>query len=196
MRVKGESPNVPIILVGNKADLDHARQVNALLNRIYIHCGPYHMTKPYDMVYIIWPISYNTFQMHQILPFLDCTLLNSGQMTMATTHSTSFFHFRFLKRKFRHSHQNGILNTSKQVPRQEWMLIKSFMIWWKKYTSKRKRLPQNRFQQNRSRIVVWKNLFRLFGNICKEIAENELLMTCDSWIMSHVVCKNALLYLP
>jgi len=27
MRVKGESPNVPIILVGNKADLDHARQV-------------------------------------------------------------------------------------------------------------------------------------------------------------------------
>jgi len=28
MRVKGESPNVPIILVGNKADLDHARQVS------------------------------------------------------------------------------------------------------------------------------------------------------------------------
>jgi GTPase SAR1 family protein len=27
MRVKGESPNVPIILVGNKADLDHAQQV-------------------------------------------------------------------------------------------------------------------------------------------------------------------------
>ena len=27
MRVKGESPNVPIILVGNKADLDHARKV-------------------------------------------------------------------------------------------------------------------------------------------------------------------------
>jgi len=39
MRVKGESPNVPIILVGNKADLDHARQVynlNALLNTICI----------------------------------------------------------------------------------------------------------------------------------------------------------------
>jgi len=28
MRVKGESPNVPIILVGNKADLDHARQIS------------------------------------------------------------------------------------------------------------------------------------------------------------------------
>merc|ERR1711996_236900 len=28
MRVKGESPNIPIILVGNKADLDHARQVS------------------------------------------------------------------------------------------------------------------------------------------------------------------------
>jgi Ras-related protein Ral-A len=28
MRVKGESPSVPIILVGNKADLDHARQIS------------------------------------------------------------------------------------------------------------------------------------------------------------------------
>jgi len=28
MRVKGESPNVPIILVGNKADLDHARKIS------------------------------------------------------------------------------------------------------------------------------------------------------------------------
>ena len=134
----------------------------------------------YVIVYILWPISYVIYQMHHSKPFLYCPLLNSGQISLAKTHSTLFFHFRFLKRKFRHSHQNGIWNISKQAQRQEWMLIKSFMIWWKKFTSKRKRLPQNRFQQNRSRIVVWKNLFRLFGNICKEIAENDLLMIYDS----------------
>ena len=168
MRVKGESPNVPIILVGNKADLDHARQVynlNALLNTI-------------------------------------CIIVS---LLQRRTPLYFFFHFRFRKRKFRHWRQNGIWNISKQVPRQEWMLIKSFMIWWKRFTSKRKRLSRNRFQQNRSRIVVWKNLFRLFGNICKEIAENELLMIYDSKIMTHdlwvMLCdsfnvKNALLYLP
>ena len=130
--------------------------------------------------------------------FIDYEMLNHSARRNELCNKLEIF-FRFLKRRFRHSHQNGIWNISKQAQRQEWMLIKSFMIWWKKFTSKRKRLPQNKFRQNLSRIVVWKSHFRLFGNSCKEIVEHDLEQYW--WFSCHVLRliefkKLALLYLP